>query len=132
MPKKYKNNVNYYLQKLLYLQRIVYIIKGINFMLSPNIKRLLAELGENIKMARLRRKLSTQQVAERAGISRPTLSAIEKGKPNVSIGMYAQVLFVLRLAEDLQKVASDDELGRKLQDAKLIVKERAPKRKSEN
>ncbi len=82
-------------------------------MLSSNIKRILSELGENIKLARLRRKLSSVQVAERAGISRLTLSAIEKGKPNVSIGLYAQVLFVLRLVDDLSKVASDEELGRK-------------------
>jgi transcriptional regulator with XRE-family HTH domain len=100
-------------------------------MISPSIKRLLVNLGENIKVARLRRKLSTEQVSERAGISRPTLSAIEKGKPTVSIGMHAQVLFVLGLADDLSKVAGDDELGRKLQDAKLTVKKRAPKRKSE-
>lgn len=98
-------------------------------MILPKIKRILISLGENIKLARLRRRLSAQQVSERAGISRPTLSAIEKGRPNVSIGLYIQVLFVLGLAEDLLKVASDDELGRKLQDAKLIVKERAPKRK---
>jgi transcriptional regulator with XRE-family HTH domain len=101
-------------------------------MLSPKITRILLDLGENIKLARLRRKLSTEQVAERAGISRPTLLAIEKGKPNVGIGLYAQVLFVLGLAEDLSKVSSDDELGRKLQDAKLVVKERAPKRKSKD
>ena len=100
-------------------------------MLSTKSIKILRELGENIKLARLRRKLSTEQVAERAGISRPTLLAIEKGKPNVSFGLYAQVLFVLGLIEDLLKVASDDELGRKLQDAKLVTKERAPKRKSE-
>lgn len=93
------------------------------------MKRILENLGENIKLARLRRRLSTQQVSERADISRPTLSAIEKGKPTVSIGLYVQVLFVLGLAEDFLKVANDDELGRKLQDARLMVKERAPKRK---
>lgn len=98
-------------------------------MMSPKMKRILENLGENIKLARLRRRLSTQQVSERADISRPTLSAIEKGKPGVSIGLYLQVLFVLGLAEDFLKVASDDDLGRKLQDAKLLVKERAPKRK---
>ncbi len=101
-------------------------------MLSSNNKRILSELGENIKLARLRRKLSAQQVSERAGISRPTLSAIEKGKSNVSLGMYIQVLFVLGLADDLLKVACDDELGRKLQDANLTVKGRAPKRKNNN
>ena len=97
-------------------------------MISPKINRILKNLGENIKLARLRRKLSTQQISERAGISRPTLSAIEKGQPSVSIGLYLQVLFVLGLAEDFLKIAKDDELGRKLQDAKLIVRERAPKR----
>jgi transcriptional regulator with XRE-family HTH domain len=98
-------------------------------MILPKMKRILENLGENIKLARLRRRLSTQQVSERADISRPTLSAIEKGKPTVSIGLYVQVLFVLGLAEDFLKVANDDELGRKLQDARLMVKERAPKRK---
>jgi transcriptional regulator with XRE-family HTH domain len=98
-------------------------------MILPKMKRILENLGENIKLARLRRRLSTQQVSERADISRPTLSAIEKGKPTVSIGLYLQVLFVLGLAEDFLKVASEDELGRKLQDAKIMVKERAPKRK---
>lgn len=98
-------------------------------MLSPKTKKILAGLGENIKLARLRRKLSAEQVSERANISRPTLLAIEKGLPTVSIGSYIQVLFVLGLAEDLLKVASDDELGRKLQDAKLIIKKRAPKKK---
>jgi transcriptional regulator with XRE-family HTH domain len=93
----------------------------------PSIAKVLLELGENIKLARLRRKLSSEQVAERANISRPTLQSIEKGQPSVSIGSYAQVLFVLNLEKDLLKVAADDLLGRKLQDAALIVKERAPK-----
>ena len=97
-------------------------------MLLPKTQRILTELGENIKLARLRRKFSTEQVAERADISRPTLVAIEKGSPTVSMGSYTQVLFVFGLAEDQLKVARDDELGRKLQDAKLIVKKRAPKK----
>jgi len=100
-------------------------------MLQLKISKILTELGENIKLARLRRKLSTKQISERAGIGRTTLYEIERGKPGVSLGNYAQVLSVLGLAEDLLNVARDDELGRKLQDAKLIVKERAPKRKSE-
>ncbi|MBU2444663.1 MAG: helix-turn-helix domain-containing protein [Bacteroidetes bacterium] len=98
-------------------------------MLSLKTRKILDRLGENMKLARLRRKLSAEQVAERADISRPTLLAIEKGSPGVSIGSYIQVLFVLGLAEDILVVASDDELGRKLQDAKLIMKERAPKKK---
>ena len=98
-------------------------------MILPKMKRILENLGENIKLARLRRRLSAQQVSERADISRPTLSAIEKGKPNVSIGLYLQVLFVLGLADDFLKVAIEDAFGRKLQDARIMVKERAPKRK---
>lgn len=98
-------------------------------MISPKTKKILVRLGDNIKIARLRRKLSAEQIAERAGISRPTLLAIEKGSPSVSIGSYVDVLFVLGLADDLLNVASDDELGRKLQDAKLLIKERAPRKR---
>jgi len=106
---------------------IVMSIKKIRIL--PNTGNILAELGENIRLARLRRKLSTEQVAERANISRPTLLSIEKGLPTVAIGSYAQVLFVLNLEKDLLKVATDDVLGRKLQDAGLSIKKRAPKSK---
>jgi transcriptional regulator with XRE-family HTH domain len=96
--------------------------------LLPKTQGILSEFGENIKLARLRRKLSSMQVAERADISRTTLVAIEKGIPGVSMGAYLQVLFVLGLEKDLLKVATDDVLGRKLQDAKLLIKRRAPKK----
>jgi transcriptional regulator with XRE-family HTH domain len=96
--------------------------------LLPSVANVLVQLGENIKLARLRRRFSTEQVAERAHISRPTLHAIEKGLPGVAMGAYAQVLFVLGLEKDLLKLAADDVLGRKLQDAELVVKERAPKK----
>lgn len=90
-------------------------------------KRILSELGENIKLARLRRRLSTEQVSQRANISRPTLSSIEQGSESVSMGLYLQVLVVLGLENDLLLVAKDDELGRKLQDANLTTKERNSK-----
>jgi transcriptional regulator with XRE-family HTH domain len=95
----------------------------------PKTKKIISEMGENIKLARLRRKLSSEQVAERANISRPTLTAIEKGSPSVSIGSYLLVLQVLGLEKDFLLLAKDDELGRKLQDAQLSTKERAPKKK---
>ena len=94
----------------------------------PSLQKILVEFGENIRLARLRRKFNAEQVAERANISRKTLWAIEKGSPGVAISSYAQVLFVLGLEKDLLKVAEDDKLGRKLQDAGLIIKERAPKK----
>lgn len=96
--------------------------------LLPKIQRILSEMGENIKLARLRRQLSSQQIAERAGISRNTLISIEKGYEGVAIGHYLNVLNVLGLANDLLQVAKDDVLGRKLQDIGLIVKKRAPKK----
>lgn len=95
----------------------------------PSSERILLQLGANIKLARLRRKLTVEQVAERADISRATLWQVEKGAPSVAMGIYCQVLFVLGLEKDLLKVAADDDLGRKLQDAELVVKERVPKKK---
>jgi transcriptional regulator with XRE-family HTH domain len=94
---------------------------------SLSVLKILIELGTNIKLARLRRRLSSSQISERAGINRVTLWSIEKGSPAVSMGAYAQVLFVLGLEKDLLNIANDDTLGRKLQDAKILVKKRAPK-----
>jgi len=94
----------------------------------PKYRRILAGMGENIKLARLRRKLSAEQVALRAGISRPTLVSIEKGVDTVSMGSYFMVLHVLRLDEDFLLLAKDDVLGRRLQDLKLMTKQRAPKK----
>jgi len=96
----------------------------------PKGKRILIQVGENIKLARLRRKLGVEQVSERAGISRATLWQIEKGAPSVTMGAYFQVLFALGLEKDFLGLAADDQLGRKLQDIGLITKERAPKKKA--
>jgi transcriptional regulator with XRE-family HTH domain len=90
---------------------------------------ILEQMRENVQLTHLRRKISTLQVAERAGLNRTTLRNIEKGSPRVEIGSYCQVLFVLGVAEDLPKIATDDEPGRRLQDAELVVKKRAPGRK---
>jgi transcriptional regulator with XRE-family HTH domain len=102
-------------------------MKKRNTILLPRAQKPISVLGENIKLARLRRKFSAEQVAERANISRPTLVSIEKGNPNVTIGAYVKVLSVLGLENDIMEVAKDDKLGRRLQDAKLIVRKRAPK-----
>ena len=100
--------------------------KSIN--LLPQTKAKLEIMGEQIKMARLRRKLSTELVSQRARISRATLWAVEKGSPSVSIGIYAAVLHALNgMDNDLLLIAKDDELGRKLQDLELPIRKRAPK-----
>ncbi len=96
--------------------------------LLPRIRRLLEQVGANLELARRRRRYSAQTVAERAGISRKTLYRVEQGDPAVSLGIYARVLQVLRLEQDLAQLAADDELGRKLQDAGLVTRRRAARR----
>ena len=96
--------------------------------LLPKTQAILVQMGEQIRLARLRRHLSAELIAERAGISRMTLSSIEKGSPSVSIGSYAAVLQALNnMDADLLLIAKDDELGRKLQDLELPTRKRAPK-----
>ena len=101
--------------------------------IMPDTEQILSQMGEQIKLARLRRALSAKLVAERAGISRATLSSIEHGKSTVSIGSYAAVLHALNgMDTDLLKIAQDDELGRKLQDIGLVIKKRVPKKEGYN
>ena len=101
--------------------------KGTNY--TQKQKNILTTLGENIKLARLRRKLSIRSMAERAGMATSTLGNIENGSPSVSLGSYLQVLSVLRLEDDILLLADKDPVGRQIQDAGLIVKKRAPKKK---
>ena len=91
-------------------------------LLFPKFQQVLEQMGENIKLARKRRNLTTIQVAERAGIDRSTLYEIEKGSSSVSIGAYFNTLRVLGLQDDFLKLAADDAYGRKLQDLKLVAK----------
>jgi transcriptional regulator with XRE-family HTH domain len=100
--------------------------------LLPRISRLLQKFGGNLKLARLRRKYSAETVALRTGITRRTLSKVEHGDPAVALGVYARVMQVLRLEDDLAQLAVDDVLGRKLQDAGLTPRRRAPKKSSAN
>ena len=98
--------------------------------LLPQTIDIMATMGEQIKLARLRRKISVELVAERAGISRSTLWAVEKGSPSVAFGIYAAVLHALNnMDKDLLLIAKDDELWRKLQDLSLSRKKRAPRNK---
>ena len=85
-------------------------------------------VGEQIRLARLRRDLSIAQVSERATCSPLTVSRIEKGVPTVSIGIYLRVLYALQLDDDILCLAKDDKLGRALQDMNLRPRERASKK----
>lgn len=99
--------------------------------LLPKHARLLEGVGENLRLARLRRRLSGSQVSERASISRSTLYQLERGDPSASVGNLLRVLIALGLEKDLTALAADDLLGRKLQDAGLAKpRKRAPKRSS--
>ena len=96
--------------------------------LYPSQSRLLRELGQRLREARLRRRFTVTQVAERADVSRPTLNKVEQGSGTVTMGTYLRVLAVLGLEKDLGTLASEDPVGRRLQDAQLPVPRRAPKR----
>ena len=85
----------------------------------PQEQRLLSHLGERLRLARLRRKLSNAVVAQRAGISRTSLYNVEAGDPGATIGMYLRVMVVLGLEADIHTLAADDKVGRKLQDLAL-------------
>lgn len=93
--------------------------------LSPTAQRRLSVLGENLRLARLRRELSAEMVSERAGIRRQTRSSLESGNGSVSMAIYVQAPFVLGLEQDLALLARDDELEPAPQDAKLSPRKRA-------
>lgn len=88
--------------------------------IPPRYQKTFDGIDENIKLARKRRKLTAEQVSERAGIHRATLHRIEKGDPSVAMGLYFKVLKVLNLESSFSKIAQDDEFGRKLQDQDLL------------
>ena len=96
--------------------------------LPRKLEQKMQIVGEQIKLARLRRNLSVAQVAERATCSPLTVSRIEKGVPTVAIGIYLRVLYALQLDDDILSLAKDDELGRALQDMNLPQRKRASKK----
>ena len=99
--------------------------------LLPQQQKRLRQMGEQIKLARLRRQLSIELVAERAGVSRQSVSSVENGSPSVAMGIYANVLLALGLQGDLLLIAKDDVLGRTLQDQNLTIRKRTPKRQDD-
>jgi len=94
------------------------------------VKRALAKLGEDIRRARLRRRISTSLMAQRAFISRPTLAKVEKGNSGVALGTYATVLFILGMSARLGEIAGagSDELGLELDAARLPKRIRISKK----
>lgn len=109
----------------------------------PQEQKLLSSLGERLKLARMRRKLSSSVVAQRAGISRSSLYKVEAGDPGATLGSYLRVMAVLGLEGDIHSLAADDRVGRKLQDLALdpsaasrrrprSASERAPARTGES
>jgi transcriptional regulator with XRE-family HTH domain len=114
-----------------FLNEISIIMARSKQSLLPKQKRMFSQVGEQLRLARLRRRLSAQRVAERAGIARSTLALIEKGSSSSSIETLFRILAVLGLEKDFLAIAKDDELGRRLEDAKLTSpRKRAPKRKT--
>lgn len=105
-------------------------MKKAAYNIVPATENILKTMGEQIKLTRLRRDLSAELVAERAGISRASLWKVESGNPAVAIGIYAAVLHALgNMDRDLALVAKDDEMGRQMQDLNLMTRKRASRRK---
>jgi transcriptional regulator with XRE-family HTH domain len=94
--------------------------------LYPQTKRRAQALGERLRLARKRRRMSLAELASRVGVARGTLTRLEQGDLSVSLGLLARVLAILGLEDDLDRLAHDDELGRRLQDARLRRPRRAP------
>ena len=88
-------------------------------LIFPSEQRILAGLGERIRLARLRRAISAEVLAERSSISRTTLHRAEQGFPAVALGTYLRIMAALQLQEDFNLLAKDDLLGRRLQDLAL-------------
>lgn len=105
-------------------------MKKAAYNIVPSTEEILRTMGEQIKLARLRRDLPAELVAERAGISRASLWKVESGNPAVAMGIYAAVLHALsNMDRDLLLVAKDDAMGRKMQDLQLMTRKRATRRK---
>ncbi len=102
----------------------------LDLMVPIPVRRALRKLGQDIRDARLRRRIPTAVMAERASISRTTLNKIEKGDPGVSLGNYANVLFVLGMAERLGELADvkTDTVGLELEEERLPQRIRKPRR----
>lgn len=96
--------------------------------LPRKLEQKMQIVGEQIRLARLRRNLSIAQIAERATCSPLTVSRIEKGAPTVAIGIYLRVLYALQLDDDILLLAKEDTMGKALQDLSLKKRERASKR----
>ena len=97
--------------------------------LLASTEEVLQKMGERIRRARLRRNISAEDVAQKAGVSKFTLASIEKGACTVSIGAYAAVLAVLELDEDFGLIAVD-EIGKKQYwNQNLKKRERASRKK---
>ena len=104
-------------------------MKKVPYNILPATEEILKTMGEQIKLARLRRNLTVELVAARAGISRASLWNVERGSPSVAIGIYAAVLNALNnMDKDLLLVAKDDVMGRKMQDLNLPIRKRAPRK----
>jgi len=99
--------------------------------LPRSARSALLKLGEDIAVARKKRRISTVSMAERAFISRGTLYKVEKGDPSVSMGVYATVLSILGLADGLGAAADrrDDSLGLDIEEDRLPKKVQPRRRK---
>jgi DNA-binding XRE family transcriptional regulator len=118
------SSVNHCLQRVGVLLTMISIVPSTSPLLYPRQAKLLTELGERVRAARLRRRFTASLVAERADISRQTLTKVERGDPSVTLGTYLRVLVVVGLEGDIALIAANDPVGRRLQDSGLEMPKR--------
>ena len=104
------------------------VIIGLKMKRIPglSVRNGLKKLGDDLKKARLRRRLKMKIIADRAGISRETVAKIQKGDPGVSMGSYAAVIFAVGLGTDWMNLADieKDSVGRMLDEERIPMRAR--------
>ena len=97
--------------------------------LPPSVLAHLRQLGDNLAIARKRRRESLKDWAQRIGVSEPTLTRMEKGDPSVSMGVYATALWLIGRSQAMAEFAAPEHDRGALEDAVRVAKARSVRKR---